>query len=368
MKILFIITRADTVGGAQVHVKYLAMALQDIGHRVQVLTGEKGKFTDTLEKLSIDVISSSVLRRSIHLIDDLKAFREILEIITNNSPDMVSLHSSKAGILGRLACYFSHQKPCIFTAHGWAFTEGVPRLKQAIYKIVEKLIEPLASKIICVSEYDRTLGIAAGMNSNRLVAIHNGMPDIPSCLRADPGQSNPVRLIMIARMDTQKDHSTLIQAIQTIDNIKLQLVGDGPNQEIIRNQVEELDLTDYVDFLGYRSEIADILAKAQVFLLISNWEGFPRATLEAMRAGLPVIVSDVGGASEAVIEGKTGYYVPKGDVEILRQRILHLVNHAELRQQMGQEARKHYEQNFTFDQMFQKTLAVYESVLANQKR
>ena len=161
MKILFIITRADTIGGAQVHVKDLAKALQSIGHRVQVLTGEKGKFTDTLEKLSIEVISSSVLRRSIHLINDINAFIEIQKIIIKNAPDIVSLHSSKAGVVGRLACYFSNQKPCIFTAHGWAFTEGVPRLQQAIYKIVEKLIEPLASKIICVSEYDRTLGIAA---------------------------------------------------------------------------------------------------------------------------------------------------------------------------------------------------------------
>ncbi|MEC4853293.1 MAG: glycosyltransferase family 4 protein, partial [Jaaginema sp. PMC 1079.18] len=280
------------------------------------------------------------------------------------SPDIVSLHSSKAGILGRLACFFLNQ-PCIFTAHGWAFTEGVPKFQKNIYRFLEQKFEFLASRIICVSEYDRNLGIAAGMNPDRIVTIHNGMPDIPNALHANPCQSDPVQMVMVARMDTQKDHTTLIQAISEISNIKLQLVGDGPKKTTIQTQVNSLGLSHNVEFLGYREDIAHILAKTQIFLLISNWEGFPCTTLEAMRAGLPVIVSNVGGASEALIEGKTGYCIPKGDVATLRERILTLVNNPDLRQQMGQAARKHYEENFTFEQMFQKTFAIYESVLAN---
>lgn len=358
MKILFIITRADTVGGAQVHVRDLARELKKMGHLVQVVTEKTGKFTESYKKSNIDCIACPTLQRSLHPIQDFKSLFKIKDIIQQVSPDLVSIHSSKAGILGRLACFLSNQT-CIFTAHSWAFTEGIPQTQRIVYRFLEQQFESFAVKIICVSEYDRNLGITAGMKRDRLVTIHNGMPDIPNSLRADPTQSHPTQLVMVARMEPQKDHKTLIQAISGIPNIKLQLVGEGFKQAAIQTQVQTLGLSDYVEFLGYREDIAHILAKAQIFLLISNWEGFPRTTLEAMRAGLPVIVSDVGGASEAVIEGQTGYCIPKGDVATLRAKILLLVNNPDLRQQMGQAARKHYEENFTFEQMFQKTLAIY---------
>ncbi|MBD2577192.1 glycosyltransferase family 4 protein [Oscillatoria sp. FACHB-1406] len=363
MKILFVITRADTVGGAQVHVKDLALRLKQDNHSIKVITGTSGKYIDLLNSLNIDAISCPSLKRSISPMNDFKAMKDIQKKIEEFIPDIISLHSSKVGILGRLACYFSNRKPCIFTAHGWSFTDGVPEPQKIAYRIVEKLIQPLGSKTICVSEYDRSLGISAGMNPIHLVTIHNGMPDIEPSLRANPAQSNPLRLIMVARMDAQKDHSTLLQAITGIPNIKLQFVGDGSNYTEIYNQAKYLELLDKVEFLGFQTNVAKFLSKAQIFLLISNWEGFPRTTLEAMRAGLPTIVSDVGGASEAIVEGQTGYCVPQGNVEILRTRILTLVNNENIRKQMGEAARRYYEQNFMFEEMYQKTLAVYKSVL-----
>jgi glycosyltransferase involved in cell wall biosynthesis len=98
-------------------------------------------------------------------------------------------------------------------------------------------------------------------------------------------------------------------------------------------------------------------------VLISNWEGFPRSTLEAMRASLPAIVSDVGGAAEAIDEGKTGYVVQKGDVNTLRYRLSTLIDDPELRMKMGQEARIKYENVFTFQRMYQKTKDIYRLVL-----
>ncbi|MEM6837209.1 MAG: glycosyltransferase, partial [Cyanobacteria bacterium P01_C01_bin.120] len=104
-------------------------------------------------------------------------------------------------------------------------------------------------------------------------------------------------------------------------------------------------------------------AKAQIFALISHWEGFPRTILEAMRAGLPVVASRVGGVAEAVIDGETGFCVARQDVETLRKRLARLVLEPQLRLRMGQAARRRYEANFTFQQMYAKTCQVYEHVL-----
>jgi len=129
----------------------------------------------------------------------------------------------------------------------------------------------------------------------------------------------------------------------------------------------ELGLSQRIRFLGARQDVAEILAGAQVFILASHWEGFPRSILEAMRAGLPVIASNVGGVREAVIHGKTGLLVPRGDVPALREAIEALLINPDSRIRMGELGRKRYEAHFTFDRMVEETLAVYESVLAELK-
>src|SRR4029077_5775031 len=98
---------------------------------------------------------------------------------------------------------------------------------------------------------------------------------------------------------------------------------------------------------------------SQVFLLISRWEGFPRSILEAMRAGLPVVASDVGGVSESVVEGVTGFVVPAGDVEALVSRLELLLEFPPLRRRLGRAGRARYEAQFTFDHMFERTARMY---------
>ena len=105
------------------------------------------------------------------------------------------------------------------------------------------------------------------------------------------------------------------------------------------------------------------LNNADVFCLISNWEGFPLTILEAMRASLPVIASDVGGVSEAVVDGDTGYLVPRGDLEAISIAIGNCMILKENRETMGMRARQVFEQNFMFENMLEKTLAVYREVL-----
>ena len=361
MRLIFLVTRADTIAGAQVHTRELAKMLCDRGHDILVVTGASGPFSEALQQLEIPTLACVALQREINPLKDWQALVELRRIIRQFQPDVVTAHSSKAGILGRIACKLN-SVPCIFTAHGWAFTEGVPQPTRTLYQFVERLLEPLASQIICVSEYDRAIGLGVGMNPRRLMTIHNGMPDIPLYLRADPTAGSPVRIATVARVDSQKDYPTLLKACQPITDIHLDLIGDGPQLAEMKDLAQSLGMADRVSFLGFRQDVANILAQAHIFTLISNWEGFPLSTLEAMRAGLPIVVSDVGGASEAIIEGETGYCVPRGDVLALRERLLALVTDPNLRHKIGQGSRQRYEAEFTFEHMFQQTFAVYKKL------
>lgn len=366
MKYLFIITRADTIGGAQVHVRDICNALGSLGNEVLVVTGAPGVYTDDLALHRIPFHVCPSLCQKINPINDWKALRCLGKIIHQFQPDLISTHSSKAGILGRVVARI-HKTPCLFTAHGWSFTDGVPQPTRRLYELIERSAAPLAAQIICVSDYDRHLAIRLGINPNRLKTIHNGMPNITLPVAADMGTDDEVKIVMIARFGQQKDHATLIKAFQGVSGARLIFVGDGPSLGEMKSLAEDLGLSQKVDFLGFRKDIPQILAQAQVFALISHWEGFPRTIIEAMRAGLPVVASDVGGAAEAIVEGISGFAVPRSDVETLRDRLCRLVTNAQLRAQMGQAARQLYEEAYTFDRMFAETYQTYEAILQRSK-
>ncbi len=365
MRIAFIITRSDTIGGAQIHVRDLARRLGEDGHEPLVITGEAGPYTEALTASGIRSLVCPELRREIRPAQDARALAALRGGIRAFKPDLISTHSSKAGWLGRLAAKATGT-PSLFTAHGWAFTHGVPEPRQTVYRVLERAAAPLAVKIVCVSEHDRLIATAAGMAPERLMTIHNGMPDVPASLRATPDAGDPVRIVMVARMDRQKDHATLIRAIRGIDGVHLDLIGEGPGEASVRALAREVGVANRVHFLGQRHDVAEVLAKAHLFALISHWEGFPRSTLEAMRAGLPVVVSDVGGAAEAVEEGVTGYVVPRGDVAAVRERLATLVDRAARRREMGALGRRRFEAAFTFDHMFERTVALYGDILTGR--
>ncbi len=140
-------------------------------------------------------------------------------------------------------------------------------------------------------------------------------------------------------------------------------MGDGPRQAAVERRARELGLADRVPFRGHRDDVARRLARAQLFVLASRWEGFPRSILEAMRAGLPVVATDVGGVSESVAHGETGRLVPPGRPGELAGALEGLLASPDLRRSMGRAGRARYEERFTFDRMFEETLRVYEEVL-----
>lgn len=361
MNILYIITRGDDIGGASVHLLDLAQGVQEKGHNVTILAGGKGLFVNEARKRGLRCISLSHLIRDIRLITDVRGLIEIVRWIREVQPDVVHLHSSKAGILGRLAARWAGV-PAVFTVHGWAFTEGVSGRARLLYRCIEKLMAPLAARIITVSKYDKELALSSGVaEDSSLTVIHNGIPDIRStCIR----ERGAVKLIMVARFDAQKNQRLLLKALASLKDCSwhMDFVGDGRLLEVSKEYASELGLTDRVSFLGVRMDVGKLISQADVLLLISNWEGFPLTILEGMRAGLPVIASRVGGVAEAVEDGVTGFLIGREDESGLVEAIRELVDNEALRLSFGKNGRERYEREFTFDRMLEKTVAVYHEL------
>jgi len=370
LKIAYIVTRADPIGGAQIHVRDLATAMQARGHAVLVLTGGQGPFLDDLRARSIRTIVLEHLTVPIRPLEDLRALREMRSGLEAFGPDLVATHSAKAGVIGRMAARLL-RVPVTVTTHGWSFTTGVPPIRAAVYRWIERVTGPFAADMtITVSEYDRQLALKAGILSHdKLVTVHNGIPDVPPSLRATP-EGAPVRLVMVARFGAQKDHPTLLRALAELRNLpwSLDLIGEGPLMEQTQTLAATLGIAERVRFLGQRMDVDQLLAAAHISVLATNWEGFPLTILEAMRAGLPMVATDVGGVSESVHDGETGYLVPPSHVGALRDRLRALLVDGGLRAKMGTAGREVYEREFTLERCVSRTLEVYGAVLNREVR
>ncbi len=366
MKIAYVITRCDDLGGAQIHVRDLAKALKQRGQTPVVLGGSPGVLSEQLEASGIRFIEIKALKRSILPLKDLAALRELRTHLKVLRPDLISAHSSKAGILARMAAA-SLGIPNIFTAHGWAFSDGVAPLKRRLYVEVERRTASMADRIITVSDYDRAIALDHRVGGSEKVAtVHNGMPEIEQSQAADPSQEPPT-FLTIARHDRQKDYATLLDAVSRVvsrhPEWKLICIGAGPRFAEATARVKELGLGSSISILGFRTDTVRLLSQAQAYVLVSNWEGLPRSILEAMRAGLPVIGSDVGGVRETLIDGESGYLVPRGDAHLLEARMETLGNDPELRLRMGAAGRRRFMEEFRFERMFEETWGIYQTIL-----
>ncbi|NHB96444.1 glycosyltransferase family 4 protein [Photorhabdus stackebrandtii] len=363
MKIIFIITKADEIGGAQIHVRDIAFKMKKDKHYVKVIVGEHGALVNELHRADIKTYILPELVRNISPIKDLICIYKIRKIINTISPDIIALHSSKAGIIGRAALLFK-RIPVTFTAHGWSFADGVDKKRKIFYILIEKIFSNFTNKIITVSQQDKDIAIKYKVaDEKRQVVIHNGIPDFIGNKRRK--NNNIINLVSIARFSEQKDHISLFKALSGIKNKRwhLDLIGKGPLLEEMIKLSKHLGISENVSFLGERGDINNLLSDQDIFLLISNWEGLPISIIEAMRQSLPVLASNVGGVSELVDDGTTGYLVQRKNSDEIKDKLELLMEDKTLRDFMGNNGRKKYKNQFTFNQMYNKTLSLYEKLI-----
>lgn len=361
-RIAYIITRAHR-GGAQAHVAALMKNFQN-HYDLYLATGEEGYLTDIARECGAKVTILNNMRPELSplaLVDDIRTFAEIWRWLGAVQPALLHAHSSKAGGLGRYAALL-RRVPTVFTAHGWGFTGGVPWSQKLVMLPAEWAVARVSSAIITVSQADLELARKYRIRARGpVVAIHNGISDDAPPRAAT--KANTVEIACVARFSSQKDQALLVRALATVDrNWHLTFAGEGPSEDDVRRLVNELGLDHRVEFLGATGNVDKLLARSQIFVLPSNWEGFPITILEAMRAGLPVVASNVGGVQESVVDGVTGYLIERGNVDAMASKLGRLIKDPELRTRMGRKGREAYLRDFVDTKMFEQVHSLYGDI------
>ena len=359
-RILYLITRAER-GGAQMHLLDLAMGMRD-EFDIHVATGEEGFLTEACAERGIEAHVLPNLEREIRPLPALKALLELRQLMATLQPDLVHAHTFKAGFLGRFVAK-RLKIPAIYTVHMWPFGRAVPLSWRLVAPVCERFAAGWCDRIISVSELGtRDAAEFKIGQKEQVVPILNGIPDHP--LRAELDRDKPLSCAMVARFTDFKDHGVLLRAFARVPGeVRLKLVGDGGTMAAAQKLAEDLGIRDRVEFKGSRGDVPEILAQTDVFVLASKTETLPISILEAMRAGLPVIASDVGGVSEEVIDGETGILVEPGSVDELAAALNRILADKALRIAMGKKGRRRFEQIFIAEEMINKTSAVYRQVL-----
>jgi len=371
MRAAFVITRADAVGGASVHVRDLASALQRRGDVVRVFVGgtKPGPVTAELDGRGVQWELVPSLRRTIDPVSDLAAVWQLRNALRRFSPEIVSTHTAKAGLVGRLAATLL-RLPSIYTPHGWSIGDRLSRRSGTVFAIVERIAARWCDRIVNVCEAEKQLAVRHGIQDRggRLAVIHNGVHDVASNLRAVPGAAVEVPgIVTVARMEEPKDHATLLDALALVKDCgwRMSWIGDGPFATEIRQRAQVLGIADRIDFLGHR-DARPVLAESHVFVLSSRSEGFPRSILEAMRSGLPVVATRVGGVAEAVTSKQNGWLAERGDPQGMAEGLRLLLNRPDLRAAYGAASRERYEKEFSFDRMLIDTTRLWDDVLSRR--
>jgi glycosyltransferase involved in cell wall biosynthesis len=363
--VLLLITLAE-VGGAQAYVASLLPALVP-GFDVAVAAHGDGPLREAAAREGVRFLPLRHVRRAISPVRDLAGLLELVRLMRRERPDIVHASRSKAGVLGRLAASLARVPIRIFTVHGWAFTAH-SGIVGRLYRWADRLARPLTTVTVCVAEHERATGLAAGTCSEaRTVVIPNAI-DAAAAPRARGDRTTPL-LVAVGRLKAPKDFRTLLHALAALppEAGELLVVGDGPDRPRIEAEIQSLGLHDRVRLAGQRSDVPELLAAADVFVLSSASEGMPISVLEAMAAGLPVVASRVGGVPELVIDGETGLLVAPGDAYELAEALRRLFADAGLRQRLGDAGHVRVRERFDVALFRRAHVELYSRELARRK-
>jgi len=360
MKVLYLITKSER-GGAQSHV-WTLIERQRFATPV-LAVGEDGFLGDQARAAGIPV---RVIPDFVHPISprrDFRALRELIRVIREEQPDLVHAHTAKAGMLARCAA-LATGIPAIYTVHAWSFSGMDSAMMRSAAVWIERALGLTGQSVIEVSRFNHEMAVRERVAPSRNhFLIWNGIPDSP--WRASHSREDgPVKIIMVARFAPPKDHCLLLQALAGIKgDWECVFVGDGPAQPDARRTALDLGIAARIRFLGNRDDVAELLAASDLFVLCSNSESLPISILEAMRGGLPVVCSGVGGCSELVTHGLTGLLAAPGDADDLHRHLAALIRDRSLRESFGREGRKRFEAHFRVEQMISRTFEAYSQVL-----
>jgi glycosyltransferase involved in cell wall biosynthesis len=372
------------LGGSQENTVLSCAGQADAGHAVSLVYGPiYGPEGSLLERArahgGYETIETPDLVRQVAPWRDRRCYGALRAIMREWKPDVVHTHSSKAGILGRLAAW-RERVPCVIhTIHGLAFHPYQARWKNAMYILAERVAAKRCHIIACVADAMREQALAAGIGRReQYVTVHSGMEVErylePAVSRADARAALDLAdddfvVGTISRLAELKGHDDLLDAVGPLmrddERIKLVWVGDGWWRDRLLGRVRDMGLADRVRVTGLvpPEEISTHLRAMDVLAHPSYREGLPRAVVQALLSAVPAIAYDVDGTREVCIDGETGRLVPPQDVAGLAEAVRWLHEHETERQEMGRRGRELCRERFATETMVRRLLEIYEEQL-----
>lgn len=345
--ICHVITKLE-LGGAQEVAMRVVSSLDRRRFRPVLIAGPGGLLTEeahALEGVEIRLIPSLV--REIRPLQDLRALWELVATFRRVRPKIVHTHSSKAGILGRLAAWLAGV-PCILhTIHGYGVTPAQPLWLQHLVIKLEWMVGRVTTHWIAVSQADRRQGLEWELfSASKVSVVRPGIDPTPFAARIEQAERDRLRASLgvgphqllvgtVSCLKPQKSPEDFIRVAalvcQRMPAAKCVLVGDGALRPQIEAMIHAQGLQDRVALLGWRRDVASLLKAFDVFVLTSQWEGLPCAMLEARASRIPIVATRVGGSAEAIIEGIQGTLCPAGDVKAIAGRVCQILGDERLR-------------------------------------
>jgi glycosyltransferase involved in cell wall biosynthesis len=381
IRVLHPITRL-IVGGAQENTMYTAALLDKQRFHVEVLsgpqTGSEGSLIEEVRQRGIPLTIFPDLLRQISPINDLKAFWKMKRFIQLGGYTIVHTHSSKAGIIGRLAARLAKTPLIVHTVHGWSFHDYMSPATRWVYILLERWIARFSDVLVVVTERDIEKGLQAGIGRREQYRrIRSSIP----LDEFDPRQFDrqairqeleiPADAIVIGnvgRFSAQKNPLDWVRVagkvMQACPQARFLLVGDGPLRPQVEQALRQASIAERTTLTGLRRDVPRMLAAMDIFLLTSLWEGLPRVIPQAMAMGLPLVANRADGVTEAIQDGSNGYLCSPGEIEQMAECCIELARSPLKRQEMGCRGQAHALQEFDLRKMIASLEALYDELLA----
>ena len=377
IKVAHVITRLD-LGGAQQNTLHTARRLDPARFDVLLICGEGGYFdAEVRADRGLRAVFLDSLVREVSPLRDLLAVLELWKLFQAEKPDVVHTHSSKAGILGRLAAAMAGIPVVIHTYHGFGFHDGQNALVKNIYVFLERLCARFTTRLVYVSRANATYAERHGLGDAAAAEIIRSgihLSDFPAKvdaaklkMSAGIGMHKPV-VLSIGNLKPQKNAADFVAAAAKVSakvpEARFVFLGDGPQKTALQARAFALGIGDKIQFLGWRRDGAQWLAAADVFAMTSLWEGLPRSLVEAMKTGLPSVCYATDGVVDLLRDGQNGRLIAPGDVDAFAARLVELLTDEGMRRRMGEAAAASIGPEFDIDGMVRTQEALYERLLA----
>lgn len=349
-KILFVATVESHL--LNFHIPFMKL-LQEKGYEVHVATKVGNRQQEFDE---IGVIKHNVdFSRSPYSPKVFKSLQQMEKLLKEIRFSLVHVHTPVAAFVTRLACQRTNTHPVLYTAHGFHFYKGAPLKNWLLYYNMEKLAAHWTDGLITINEEDYKAAQKFKLRKNGkmffvpgvgvdVVSLEQRIASIDrSEKRKELGLSADAAVIItVGELNANKNHIQVLEALSKLNktNFHYLIVGNGEDEQKLQKAVNELLLRDKVSFLGFRRDVPELLTASDVFILTSRREGLPKAVMEAMAVGLPIIATDVRGNRDLVKSGENGYLVPLGNAEQTAIAIERLIDSEDLRRSMGGKSKE----------------------------